>query len=157
MDGVEYVGHDLTPNGNCPAKSKFHLIHDWPLPANGLNLHSFLGLCSFYSCFCPWFEIDVTPLWALIHKYKCKPIPDSEWTDTNKNIFHKLKQSLSSSPCLAWYDSTQPCFLETDWSVTGMGFVLMQIDNNDLSTNLIKHWSEISVGKLKVNLNGACL
>ena len=25
---VEYVGHDLTANGNCPAASKFSLLHD---------------------------------------------------------------------------------------------------------------------------------
>jgi len=27
-DRVEYVGHDLTPTGNCPAKSKFNMIDD---------------------------------------------------------------------------------------------------------------------------------
>lgn len=53
MEHVEYVGHDLTPSGNCPAKSKFNLIKDWPQPTNGLALHSFLGLCSFYNKFCP--------------------------------------------------------------------------------------------------------
>ena len=26
---VEYVGHDLTVSGNCPAQSKFKLIKDW--------------------------------------------------------------------------------------------------------------------------------
>ena len=31
-DRVEYVGHDLTANGNCPAASKFSLLQDWPLP-----------------------------------------------------------------------------------------------------------------------------
>ena len=31
---VEYVGHDLTPNGNCPAASKFDLITDWVIPVH---------------------------------------------------------------------------------------------------------------------------
>ena len=30
-DRVEYVGHDLTLTGNCPAKSKFKMINDWTL------------------------------------------------------------------------------------------------------------------------------
>ena len=28
-DRVEYVGHDITNEGNCPAQSKFNLINDW--------------------------------------------------------------------------------------------------------------------------------
>ena len=28
LNRVEYVGHDLTPVGNCPAKSKFNMIKD---------------------------------------------------------------------------------------------------------------------------------
>lgn len=31
-DRVGYVGHDLTPTGICPAKSKFSMIDDWSLP-----------------------------------------------------------------------------------------------------------------------------
>ena len=29
---VEFVGHDLTSGGNCPAKSKFDMINDWEMP-----------------------------------------------------------------------------------------------------------------------------
>ena len=28
LNRVEYVGHDLLPDGNCPAKSKFNMIDD---------------------------------------------------------------------------------------------------------------------------------
>ena len=35
---VEYVGHDLTAKGNCPAESKFALIKEWPLPTHGISL-----------------------------------------------------------------------------------------------------------------------
>jgi len=38
-DRVEYVGHDLTPKGNCPAQSKFDMIRDWKLPTNSRALH----------------------------------------------------------------------------------------------------------------------
>ena len=47
-DGVEYVGHDLTPTGNFPSKSKFNIIHDWKLPTSSQGLHSFIGLINFY-------------------------------------------------------------------------------------------------------------
>jgi hypothetical protein len=39
----EYVGHDITADGNCPAESKFDLISDWKLPpSNGQGLRSFV-------------------------------------------------------------------------------------------------------------------
>lgn len=157
MDRVEYVGHDLTPNGNCPASSKFNLVADWPLPSNGLNLHSFLGLCSFYSRFQPWFELDVTPFRALIRKYKRRPIPPEEWTESNKDLFHQLKKAIVSSPCLARYDASKPCFLKTDWSATGMGYVLMQPDTSSLADTIINHWDDIAAGQLETSLNGARL
>jgi hypothetical protein len=64
-DRIEYVGHDITPDGNCPARSKFDLIQDWPLPATGVSLLSFIGLLTFYNTYCPYFEIEVKPLQRL--------------------------------------------------------------------------------------------
>ena len=59
---VECVGHDLTASGDCPAQSKFQLIKDWPLPPHDVSLLSFIGLCSFYSNYVPWFENNIKPL-----------------------------------------------------------------------------------------------
>ena len=49
----EYVGHDVTEDGNCPAQSKFYLINDWELPTNGKDLFSFIGLVHFYHISAP--------------------------------------------------------------------------------------------------------
>ena len=59
---VEYIGHDLTASGNCLAQSKFQLINDCPLQPHGVSLLSFIGLCSFYSNYIPWFESNINPL-----------------------------------------------------------------------------------------------
>lgn len=67
-DRVEYVGHDLTPTGNCPAKSKFKMIDDWPLPTNGRALHSFISLINFYNHYPPFMEMRMKPLRALYRK-----------------------------------------------------------------------------------------
>ena len=48
---IKYVGHDITPTGNCPAQSKFDLITDWPLLATGQSLGAFIGLVSFYNIY----------------------------------------------------------------------------------------------------------
>lgn len=52
----EYVGHDIMPNGNTTAKSKYNLINNWALPLDVDNLHSFVCLCNYYSKFCPLFS-----------------------------------------------------------------------------------------------------
>ena len=59
---VEYLGYDLLSSGNCPAKSKFDLITEWPIPVHGTSLLSFIGLCTFYNCFSPLFEVNIKPL-----------------------------------------------------------------------------------------------
>jgi hypothetical protein len=70
----KYVGHDITPDGNCPAISKFDLITDWPLPATGQSLISFIGLLSFYNIYSPWFEVSVKPLRVLERQHHRLPI-----------------------------------------------------------------------------------
>ena len=69
LDRVEYVGHDLIPNGNCPVKSKFSMIDDWAVPTTGTSLHSFLGLVMFYHHYATYLEIRIKPLRGLIKTY----------------------------------------------------------------------------------------
>jgi len=106
---VECVGHDITPSGNSPAHSKYDLICNWKLPEMGASLHSFLSLCGFYSRYTPWL-VDITSLCQLIHKYKDQFIPMPEWSEQWGTLFNTFKTSLTSFPCLAWYDSNKPCF-----------------------------------------------
>jgi hypothetical protein len=70
----EYVGHDITADGNCPAESKFDLVKDWSLPSNGQGLRSFVSLCNFYHRFCPWFEVSVKPFRSLISEFHRQPL-----------------------------------------------------------------------------------
>ncbi|MGH7954887.1 MAG: reverse transcriptase family protein, partial [Gloeomargaritales cyanobacterium] len=136
----EYVGHDITSEGNCPARSKFDLINDWPMPETTRSLHSFVGLVGFYSKFCPWFEVDLYEFRCLIQKHKHAPggaIPVADWTAEHRALFAQLKHAVTSSPCLARYDSRLPCFLKTDWSADGMGFVMMQPEDSEAANAAI--------------------
>jgi hypothetical protein len=76
-DHFEYVSHDLTANGNCPAQSKFNLIYNWGLPASGQSLQSFVSLCNFYHRYCARFEVRAKPLRAPMSDYHQQPIPAS--------------------------------------------------------------------------------
>ena len=154
---IEYVGHDITPDGNCPAESKFDLIADWPLPTTGQSLGSFIGLVSFYNIYCPFFEIRVKPLRSLERTHHRKPIPDVSWTTPLVSLWHELKVGITSSPCLARYDSAKPCFLKTDWAGTGMGWILMQPDDSDASAAALALLRSDGICNFDVTMSGARL
>lgn len=50
---LEYLGHDLTPEGIKPSKRKIDAIMLAPAPMNVEQLQSFLGLVNYYSKFLP--------------------------------------------------------------------------------------------------------
>jgi len=129
-DCVEYLGHNLLQDGNTTAKSKFNMIRDWQLPSNGQSLFSFIGLISFYHHFAPYHELRVKPLRLLVKQYFRKPIPSMVWTPTLIQLFNDLKVNITSSLVTARFDPTQPAFLQTDWSMEGMGWILMQTSSD---------------------------
>ena len=125
---VEYLGYHLLSSGNCPTNSKFDLITEWSIPVHGTSLLSFIGLCTFYNCISPWFEVNIKPLRILQRKYHRKVIPLSLWTTELRELFHLCKTNLTTSPVLARFDSNKPTFLKTDWSAEGMEYILLQPD-----------------------------
>ena len=40
---VEYVGVDISTDGNSPATSKFKMMKEWPLPSSPRDIMSFIG------------------------------------------------------------------------------------------------------------------
>jgi hypothetical protein len=44
---VEFVGHDLTKEGNLPADSKSTLLESWPKPSTIRDISIFLGFANF--------------------------------------------------------------------------------------------------------------
>ena len=130
---VEYVGHDLTARGNCPAQSKFDLINDWPLPRTGQALHSFIGLLNFYHHYKPQLELRMKPLRELYKRFYRSDIPIMGWTPKLIQLFEDLKIGITSSPVLSRFDPSKPTILKTDWCARGMSWILMQPADDDLS------------------------
>ena len=127
----EYVGHDILPQGNTTAKSKYKLIDKWKLPTTGDNLHSFVSFCNFYAKFSPLFQLKMIPLRQLYLKYVSREIPQMEWTPVLIHLFQRMKEELTKSPVLARYDSGRPTFLKTDYSALGMAYIIMQPEDSD--------------------------
>jgi len=154
----EFVGHDIQPDGNSPAQSKFDLINDWPLPTTVQSLHSFTSLCNFYHKFVPWFEKAARPFRLIIKNLaRNARLDHTIWTPDLIDTFHTMKVSITSSPCLARYDSTKPCCLKTDWSANGMCWILMQPDNSSASITAMATWHDTSVCSFDSTMGGARL
>ena len=136
---VEYVGHDILCQENCPAQSKFDMVNDWPLPELGQSLTSFIGLVNFYHKYAPYMEMCLKLLRKLVKAYYRNPTPSSACTPEFVKLFSDLKSCITSSSALARFDPANPTFLKMDWSSKGMGWILMQPADDEESKTAMAH------------------
>ena len=131
------MGHILSSEGIAPNPEKIDKVKNWPKPANPKEVHSFIGLASYYRRFIPNFAKIAGPLHALIvpastkqklkrGEVRKKDLPPFEWTEECQKSFDALKDALTSAPILAYPDYSKPFILETDASLKGLGAVLSQ-------------------------------
>ena len=134
---VDFLGHLLSKNGVSPNPEKIEKVCDWPTPTSSNEVHSFIGLASYYRRFIPNFAKWAGPLHALIipasTQYKVRTgilkksdLPEFKWTEECELGFTNLKQALISAPILAYPDYSKEFILETDASLKGLGAVLSQ-------------------------------
>ena len=140
---VLFLGHTLSKDGISPNPEKVQKVKDWPVPSNAKEVHSFLGLASYYHWFIPQFAKWASLLHELIHpvamkkthaRIKLPPLqqnlPPFQWTSDQQESFDKLKLALTSAPVLAYPNYDKPFLLETDASLKGLGAVLSQEDDD---------------------------
>jgi hypothetical protein len=75
----EFVGVNVCPKGNCPAKSKQQLLETWPAPEPELvwDVAKFLEFVQFYSRFNPNFEIRMEALLTVTKQEYTKDVTSS--------------------------------------------------------------------------------
>ena len=134
---VSFLGHVLSAKGISPNPEKVDKVRDWPIPKTSKEVHSFIGLASYYRRFIPNFAKWSKPLNALImppaHQAKVRrgemkksELTEFMWSKECQEGFDALKHALTTAPVLAYPDYTQPFILETDASLKGLGAVLSQ-------------------------------
>ena len=137
-----FLGHIFSKDGISPNPEKVSKVRDWHVPKTAKEVHSFLGLASYYCQFIPQFAKWVNPLHNLIQpvatKKKCAgvrilPLPSNlppfQWTPEHQESFEKLKEASTSALVLAYPDYSKPFILEMDVSLKGLGVVLLQEDS----------------------------
>ena len=132
---VTFLGHILSAKGVSPNPEKVAKVKDWPTPKIPKEVHSFVGLASYYRRFIPNFAKWEGPLHALIvlasfkqkirkGEMKKSDLLEFQWTPVCQEGFDQLKKALTEAPVLAYLDYSKPFIPETDVSLKGFGAVL---------------------------------
>ena len=117
-----YLGHKVSKEGILTDPAKISAVKEWPTPENVHEVHSFMGLCSFYRKFIEHFAEIARPLHKLTEK-------NARFLGSDKcdQSFKELNKHLITAPILAYPSLDHKFILDTDASNDSIGAVLSQI------------------------------
>jgi hypothetical protein len=142
----EFIGVDVSPNGNCPAMSKHSLLHHWPAPELVRDVANFFIFAQFYSRFIPQFEQRISTLRAIMKNEYTDPVCPY-WSSDAQATFLYIRSKLLSDPCLKRCEHCLLLVLHTNFSANGFGYVALQPGNNMESRLAMTH--RMGGGKFK--------
>ena len=119
---VSYLSHRVTEEGLLPDPSLLAAIREIPPPTTATEVHSFLGLASYYRHYVKGFAAIAAHLHALTWKDAV-----FHWSEDCQKAFDQLKTLLTTSPITAFPDFSQAFRLYTDASTAGLGAILAQV------------------------------
>lgn len=133
---IIFLGHKLSKDGVRPTDDKVEAIRKCREPKTKEELRSFLGLVTFLSRFLPDLTTTTAPLRDLLKK----KVP-FVWKEDHHNAFEKLKEQVSGTRALGYFDLKDRTRLITDASGVGLGAVLVQF-NKDAIPRVIYYASK---------------
>ena len=133
---AEFVGVDVSEEGNAPAESKFPALKAMieRRPQTATDLLGIIGFFGFYQEWIVWYE-------ARIHRWRdykkgAPPINSDKatqveylekvWTDADQELLREFGAEIMSKPIRKRPDFNRRMYLKTDWSKNFMGAVLTQ-------------------------------
>ena len=108
LEEVAYMGHLLTNKGLRPDPMKVQAIQALPQPTDKKSVERLLGFVKYLARFLPNLAETVAPLRKL------------------QAAFDRVKQLVTSTPVLKFYDVTEEATLQCDASEKGLGATLLQ-------------------------------
>ncbi|GJP37257.1 hypothetical protein CLOM_g21689 [Closterium sp. NIES-68] len=120
---VAYLGFQVGKGGLSVQQAKVEVVDRLKAPTDRSTLRAQLGFLSYYRKFVPNFSKTARPLNLLLREdmtWKWEAEQDLAWKT--------LKEAVKTAPVLKLPSPDKPYTLYTDWSSSGMGAVLCQLD-----------------------------
>ena len=117
----EFFGHTLTPEGMKIDDRKVEAIKQMSAPKDKKGLQSFQGMINYLKRYSVKLMKLSEPLKPLLRE-------DVEWTwdSTHQDAFDAIKEELTKTPVLAYFNPKSEHIIQTDASLKGLGAVLLQ-------------------------------
>ena len=122
MREVLFIGHVATSEEGLRADpAKVQAIREMPRPKNVAAVQRILGMVQYLSKFLPRLSDITKPLRDLTRQ-------DVEWhwDEPQERAFEQLKEAVSVSPILRYYNLREKVTIQCDASQHGLGAVLLQ-------------------------------
>lgn len=118
---IEYLGHIVEDGEVRPSPDKTEAVHKYPEPRDIKQLHSFIGLTSYFRKYIENYALNAKPLTDLLRR-------DKEFTFNNEQrvAFQTLKEKLADGPVLKIFNPKLKTELHTDASSVAYAAILMQ-------------------------------
>ncbi|GBM96338.1 Transposon Ty3-G Gag-Pol polyprotein [Araneus ventricosus] len=114
-------GHALSSDSIAVDKSKLEPILSMSKPEDWQRLHRYLGIINYLSKFLPNLSLLIAPLRELI-----KNNTVWLWNPSHHKILDRVKEQITKSPVLAFFDPRVESEIDVDASPFGLGAVLQQ-------------------------------
>jgi hypothetical protein len=132
---AEFVGVNITREGNSPAVSKYDALRGLGQPILYTDLSMLIGFIGFYRNWIPLYE-SRTSRWRDYQKKRPAPGTATKkeeaqhlralWTEEDDTLLKDLKQAILNNPVLQRPVPNRRFYLKTDWSALAQGAVLLQ-------------------------------
>ena len=116
---VKFFGIEIGNNSMKPIPSKIEAIKRIPSPKEKKVVMQFLGSVNFYSKFVEKLQINLKPLYTLLHDEE-----KFQWTLELEKIFQDVKNEITAETELTVPNTKHPFFKTVDASLVGLGAVL---------------------------------
>ena len=122
---ISFLGHLVDGEGIHADTRKTNGVSDFPTPTNVTELQRFMGMVNQLGKFIPNLQDYTGPLRELL-----RSDTSWQWEESQRRSFQKVKDLLVSPQALVPYDPNRPTIVAADASNTGIGAVLMQVQDD---------------------------
>ena len=133
---MEFFGLIFSKDGTRPDPKKIEAFVNTPTPTSVSEVRSLLGMATYSSQFIPNFATITEPLRSLTRKGT-----HFSWTKEHKNAYRKLKESLTNSPVMSYFDIQRDTMVLEDVSPVGISAILAQKEKGTNENRIIAYAS----------------